>query len=131
MLTLAQVNELADTMIANDLASLEVKGSDYAVRMIRARKASSEGKGPRLKPALIKAVSPATGPFYPRGLDDGLPVLKSGAQVLAKEPLGYIGIGPFRVLCVAPATGRVVGGLPAPEETVKMGDALFTVEPSR
>lgn len=130
MLTVEQVSELADAMVANDLASLEVKGSGYTVRMTRAH-GSSKVDAPGLKPPPLKSLSPATGLFRPRGGDDGLPELKSGAQVLGKEPLGYIEIGPFRVLCVSPTPGRITGQLPKSGTTVTMGDPLFTVEPRR
>ena len=128
MLTLEQVSELADTMVANGIESLEVKGTNYAVRMFRAPGASSKVKVHGPKPAFAKALGPATGSFHPRGLDDGLPELKSGVQVLIKEPLGYIGIGPVRVPCLSPAKGRIIGALPAPQETITVGDPLFTVE---
>jgi len=129
MLTLEQVNELAETMIANGIASLEVKGNDYAVRLVRAPGAMpvvAEATGSRHETA--QAVSPANGPFQIRGGDDGLAVLERGAQVLAGETLGYVGIGPVRLLCVSPATGRLVGRLPSQGETISTGDPLFNVE---
>lgn len=130
MLTIAQVTVLVNTMVANDLTSLKVKGSDYAVRMRRPSHAAPQGRASRRKPAPVRALSPATGAFFCRGADDGLPELTIGAQVLANEPLGYVGIGPFRVLCVSPATGRVTGELPTPKEPISIGDPLFTVEPT-
>jgi hypothetical protein len=130
MLTIEQVSKLADTMLANDLGLLEVKGTHYAVRMVRAPGASSIPDGHSPKPAAAKALSPATGSFHPRGLDDGLPELKRGAQVLIKEPLGYIGIGPVRVLCRSPATGRIIQTVPASQETVTTGAPLFILEPN-
>jgi len=130
MLTLEQVSELADTMVANGIESLEVKGTNYAVRMVRAPGVSSKVNVHGPKTASAKTLGPATGSFHPRGLDDGLPELKRGAQVLIKEPLGYIGIGPVRVLCLSPATGRIIGALPTPQETVTAGEPLFTVKPS-
>jgi hypothetical protein len=128
-MTLNQVNELAGTMIANGIASLEVKGKDYAIRIVRA-----PGARPVLAVATgldlekTKAYSPATGPFHPRGGDDGFPDLKRGAQVLAGEPLGYVAFGPVRLLCVSPATGKLVGRIPPRGEIVSTGDTLFTLE---
>ncbi len=128
-MTLDQVNELARTMIANGVTSIEVKGKDYAVRLVRAPDAgpvAAEASGSR--PEWAQALSPATGAFHIRGGDDGFPALKQGAQVLGGEPLGYIGFGPVRLLCVSPASGRLVGPLPSQGDTVSAGDPLFTVE---
>jgi len=130
MLTIEQVNELADAMVANDLGLLEVKGTDYTVRMVRAPGASSRPGAHGPKPAAAKALSPASGSFHPRGLDDGLTKLTTGAQVLIHEPLGYIGIGPVRIPCLSPTTGRILQTLPAPQQTVTTGDPLFILEPS-
>lgn len=128
-MTLDQVNELARTMIANGIASLEVKGQDYAIRLVRApgaRPFLAEMTG--LRPEETQALSPATGPFHPRGGDDGFPDLEHGAQVLAGEPLGYVAIGSVRLLCISPATGRIVGLMPSPGQTVSAGAPLFSVE---
>ncbi len=128
MLTLEHMNELAGTMIANGIASLEVKGNDYALRLERSPDAASiTADAPGLD--LMTALSPADGVFHPRGEADGLPVLHSGAQVVEGEPLGYIGIGPVRFLCVSPTSGQVIGTLPVKGITVSAGDPLFTVEP--
>ncbi len=129
MMTLDQVNELAGTMIANGVTSIEVKGKDYAVRLVRrpgARPAEAEASGSVSERTQV--FSPATGAFHTRGGDDGFPELKQGAQVLGGEPLGYIGFGPVRLLCVSPVSGKLVGPLPSLGGTVSAGAPLFTVE---
>jgi biotin carboxyl carrier protein len=126
---LDQLNELARTMIAYGVTSLEVKGKGYAIRLVRAPGAMPVvAEATSSRPERVQAFSPATGPFHHRGGDDGLAVLERGAQVLTGEPLGYVGIGPVRLLCVSPAAGKLVGRLPSQGETVSTGDPLFTVE---
>lgn len=130
MLTPKYVKELAEAMSANEMTLFEVKRKDYSVRLVRApgaRPLSVEATG--LRPARMQALSPATGPFLQRGGDDGTGVLERGATVVAGEPLGYVGFGPVRLLCVSPAAGRLVGRLPSPGKPVTVGDPLFTVEP--
>lgn len=130
MLTLEHVSELAGTMVANDIGLLEVKGANYSVRLVRAPGAALKGDASGPTSAAIHALAPATGSFHPRGLDDGLLMLKTGAQVLIKEPLGYIGIGPLRVPCLSPVAGRIIGALPTQQKTVACSEPLFVVEPS-
>lgn len=129
MLELEQVKELAATMIAKDITTLEVKGRDYALRLVR-----SPGAVPVVSDATrprhdrVQILSPATGQFCSRGDDDGLAALDRGAEVLAGEPLGYVGIGPVRLLCVSPAAGRLAGRMPSQGQAVGAGDTLFTLE---
>lgn len=129
MLTLEHVKELAGTMIANGVTTLEVTGKDYAVRFVRAPDAMPVmGEAAGLRPETVQTLCPATGVFHHRGHDDGMPVLELGAQVVDGEPLGYVGVGPVRLLCVSPATGRLVGPVPSQGETITAGTPLFAVE---
>lgn len=126
---LEQVKELAAAMAANGVSSLEVKGDQYALRLVRTpgtAPASGAATGSRARK--VQALSPAAGPFHNRGGDDGLAALERGAQVLAGEPLGYVGHGPVRIPCVAPETGTLVGRLPAQGQIVRKGEPLFTME---
>ena len=129
MLELEQVKALAATMMANGISSLEVKGNDYALRLVRApgtMPVVSDATGPRHH--TVQALSPATGAFRHLGDDDGLAALGRGAQIFAGDPMGYVGIGPARLLCISPASGKLVGRLPSQGEIVSAGDILFTLE---
>lgn len=126
-LTIDHVNELVATMIANGVETLELTGRDYAVRLVRAPGSGAATSG-FPEPVLEHALSPASGPFYPRGGDDGFTDLERGAHVRAGEPIGYIALGSVRLLCVAPATGQLRTALPPTGTPVMANESVVTVE---
>ena len=129
MLELEQVKELVATMMTNDLSSLEVRGTNYSIRLVRARCATPRAAsvtGSKLVAVYVR--SPATGTYRSLDDDDGLAPPDCGSQVFAGDPLGYVEIGPVRLLCIAPAAGRLVGRLPSQGQAVNAGDIMFTLE---
>lgn len=131
MFELEQVKALAAIMMANEILTLEVEGNDYALRLVRAPDAMPRvSNATGSKHGTVQALSPAAGTYWSLGDDDGLTTVDRGSRVSVGDPLGYVGIGPARLLCTAPATGRLVGRLPSQGETVLGGDTLFTVETS-
>lgn len=127
MLGVEHIAQLVDAMIANGVTTLEVKGTDYRVRLVRAGARAEKAE----KPARLggKAMSPGDGTFGNRGGDDGLAKLSRGAAVTEGEVLGYLCIGPVQVPVPSPCAGRIVGRLPPGGSEVRRGDFLFEVEP--
>lgn len=120
MLTVEHLNRILDTVIANGIATLEVEGRDYRLRMVRDPAAAM--------PARVPVAAPLTGRFAARGGDDGLPALAVGATVAAGEILGYVCLGPVRVPVPAPSAGRIADRRAPDGGDVARGAALFTVE---
>lgn len=123
MLGVDHLSQLVDAMRTNGITTLEVKGADYSVRLVRST-------AEMVAPVSVRrrVTSPAAGKFAARGKDDGLPPLSRGTSVAASEILGYLCLGPVRVPLEAPCSGTILGVLPKDGVDVEEAEDLFTLE---
>lgn len=122
----ADLDRLIAAMRATGTTALTVKARGKKLHL-----SLQNGAAPRAMPAPSPkptVASPGIGLFRPRGMGDGLAMLKPRAFVLAGETLGYVAKGAALIAIAAPATGRLAGDLPKAGRICGYGDILFTME---
>lgn len=123
-----ELEQLVGAMQKNGVTTLEVETGDDRLRLVlpptELRPAALEE--PNI--ATVAAKSAAIGIFQPRGADDGLTELASGAAVSEGELLGYVSQGAVRVPVTSPSAGRLIGESPKEGAILGHGDIAFVVE---
>ncbi|SIT12250.1 hypothetical protein [Paracoccus saliphilus] len=123
-----ELEQLVGAMRENGITTLEVDTGEDRLRLVLpptpVRPAAMEE--PHI--ATVAAKSPAIGIFLPRGGDDGLTELASGAAVSEGELLGYVSQGAVRVPVTSPSAGRLVGEAPEEGAILGHGDIAFVLE---
>lgn len=136
MLNNSELERLLGAMRASRVTTLEVNHKEQHLRLVLPVAVAQSV--PSAQPiALIEALpeveqisanSPTIGTFLRRGIDDGLPLLKAGMHITTGDVLGYVCLGPVRVVVGAPANGVLRDDGPDDGAMLGYGDAVFILE---
>lgn len=136
MLNNREIERLLDAMRASQVTALDAKNKAHRLRLILPATVAPSTQS-ALPIAQMEAISdvvqlsansPSIGTFLRRGIDDGLPLLKAGMHITEREVLGYVCLGPVRVIVDAPANGVLLDGGPDDGAVLGLGDAVFNLE---
>ncbi|MDO5641641.1 MAG: hypothetical protein Q4G26_04530 [Paracoccus sp. (in: a-proteobacteria)] len=128
-----ELDQIIAAMRASGTTALTIKASGKQLRLVlqpdhrssAGQALATEARQPN------EARSPGIGNFLPRGTDDGLPTLETGAEIKLGEVLGYVVQGAVRMIVSAPCSGTLTGEVPASGHLCGYGDTLFTIEATR